>query len=194
MMLPLQTRHRLQGGFTLIELICVITIIAVTSAVVVPAYARFMATEQFRAAAATVESTFAGAHARAIQNDAPVVITFDTASQVLQVQSQTTDLPQDGPTALQQFDADWRMQHGGTGGGQQPSTTQSVSSLGQHAAIVQFEAAPDSLMGASMPNSVVFHPDGTSNAAQLALIGPNGQTVRWMLMPATGQLVEAGAE
>ena len=185
---------RAESGFTLIELICVITIIAVTSAVVVPAYARFMATEQFHAAAASVESTFAGARARAIQNDAPVVITFDTSSQVLQVQSQTTDVPQDGPAALQQFDADWRMQHGGMGGGQQPMPMQTESSLGQHAAIVQFEAAPDTLMGSSMPNSVVFHPDGTSNAAQLAIVGSNGQTIHWMLMPATGQLVEAGTD
>src|SRR5262249_44887217 len=89
-------------GFTLIEMVVLIIIIAVVSSVVVPSYVRFHSRAKFQHSVENVVFTLNWARSSAIQNSADTVVRFDAQSQTISVVADTPSVPSDLPTAIQE--------------------------------------------------------------------------------------------
>src|SRR4051794_29344581 len=73
----LRSPARRRAGFTLIEMVVMIMIIAILSSVAVPAYHRFRARTQFEATVQKTVSLLAWARAAAIESNADAVVRYD---------------------------------------------------------------------------------------------------------------------
>jgi len=182
------TRRR---GFTLIEMIVVVIIVAVMASVLVPAYSKFYARQRFDSSVQDVQGAFAYARELSLQLDAPVTLNFDPQSETFAVDGSQLAPPVDQPSNF-------------------PDVTSNNATLSQtHVVpldpgvrIVGFSTTDDSLDSVSGPNaqptagggrgatSVHFRPDGTSDGAELTVVDPvNGYSVHLTLQPATSRML-----
>jgi prepilin-type N-terminal cleavage/methylation domain-containing protein len=83
---------RKDSGFTLIELMVVIAIIAILSAIAIPSYFQWLPRHRVGSAARTVMSTLEFARINAIKTNADVTVIFDWANERLTVESGATTL------------------------------------------------------------------------------------------------------
>ncbi len=162
-------------AFTLIELLVVIIIIAVTAAILVPAYSRMVDRARFNNDVADVENLFAWAHRNAIALDADVTIQVNPAQGVLTAQLPPPLPVQDIPQALMQ-----QQQIQAESGPQQREAL-----LGN---TVEMQAMQQNGSAGAPANSITFHGDGTSDAATLLMQDTRGDSASLHLSPATGQL------
>ncbi len=75
-------RHRTCNGFTLLELLVVITILGILSAIAVPSLSSFAANQRIKSVSYDLMSAFVGARSEAMKRNASVTVTPTTASSV----------------------------------------------------------------------------------------------------------------
>ncbi len=176
-------------GFTLIEMVVVIIIVAVMTSIVVPAYARFYARASFDGQVRQVQDAFAYAREQALERDATVTLEFSPQTESFDITLQPPTPPTDQPTAYANANVDtstFALSH----------TVQLDSSVG----VVGFTATDTSqgiVPGGSTGNAnsnrgattVSFRADGTSDGAQLTVVSAqNPYSAHLTLHPANARL------
>ena len=176
-------------GFTLIEMVVVIIIVAVMAGVLVPAYGRFYSRAKFDATVRDVQDVFAYAREQALAKDAPVTLMFDPGSETFAVNVTAPPPPTDQPLAFPDVKTD---------SASVPETH--VTQLGSSMAINGFSATDTGQnsggsagMGSNRAGRgstiVHFRPDGTSDGAELTLLGAeNGYMAHMTLNPGNARL------
>jgi prepilin-type N-terminal cleavage/methylation domain-containing protein len=182
-------RARLARGFTLIEMIVLIIIIAVITAVAVPAYSRFYAHIKFDGSVQQVMSLLAFARDSAVQASRDSTLQFDPGSETFAVAVDTPDPSPDQPTALQDA-ANIESQQ---------LVPPRTATLGQDVGVVDFQVFqkgssqgnpnPQSGMNSQGAgnNTIHFHQDGSSDAANFTIAGQEGFRVDVEVSPLTGR-------
>ena len=178
------------AGFTLIEMVVVVIIIAVMAGVLVPSYGRFYARAKFDATTRDVQDVFAYAREQAIAKDAPATLTFDPGSETFAVNVTAPPPPNDQPVAFPDVKTD---------SASKPETH--ITQLSSSMAVNGFSATAagqtgqsgggGGMMGSAGRGSTVVHfrPDGTSDGAQLTLLGAeNGYMAHMTLNPGNARL------
>jgi prepilin-type N-terminal cleavage/methylation domain-containing protein len=173
---------RTATGFTLIEMVVVIIIVAVMAGVLVPAYGRFYARTRFDANVRDVQDVFAYAREQALAKDAPVTLMFDPGSETFAVNVTAPPPPTDQPLAFPDVKTD---------SASVPETH--VTQLDSSMAINGFAATDtgqNSSSGTGRGATIVhFRPDGTSDAAELTVLGmENGYMAHMTLQPGNARL------
>jgi prepilin-type N-terminal cleavage/methylation domain-containing protein len=105
-------------GFTLIELVAAFGILAMATAVAVPAFLRLIQDDDLTAATRRVETLFRLARDSAIAGGAPVTVVIDSVSGLVWL---------DVPPAL--GEREWEASAAGTAWGPQPARARSLSAL-----------------------------------------------------------------
>lgn len=186
-----------RSAFTLIELVVVIIIIAVASAVLTPAYSRYLSHAQFDEKAEQVRNLFAWARQQALETGTQCTISLDDGGRSITATSQPGSQISDLPAV----DA---------------NTTGSASALNQQTQTLppvkrsvdlskgytmpqfmveqesQFVSQPPSNGGppqTSSASQIAFYTDGTSDYATVSLSGASGFRSQWTLWPPTGELL-----
>ena len=176
-------------GFTLIEMVVVIIIVAVMTSVIVPAYARFYARANFDGQVRQVQDVFGYAREQALQRDTTVTLNFNPQSESFDVTLLPPTPPNDQPTVYSNANADTStlsLSH----------TVQLSSTVG----IVGFTATDTSqgiVPGSSAGNgnggrgatTVSFRSDGTSDGAELTVVSAeNNYSAHLTLHPGNARL------
>ena len=78
-------KFRRKVAFTLIELLMIIIIIAVVSALVVPAYARYWSKAKFESSVHQIEEMLSDARDKAVELDTTTTVSFNKQSQTFMV-------------------------------------------------------------------------------------------------------------
>ena len=182
-------KHNIKHGFTLIEMVVVIIIVAVVSAILVPAYSHFYAKARFDGNVRDVLDVFAYAREQAIEKDAPATLTFDPQSESFSVSVTPLPPPVDQPSTFPDVRADNNM-----------LSQTHVARLEPFMGVVGFNAT-DTSQGSTgstgsngmaanrSASSVHFRPDGTSDGAEMTLVGADsGYSAHLLLSPGTGRM------
>lgn len=74
-----QRRQRLQAGFTLIELMAVVSILSIVLALAAPSFTAFSASQRLRGASTDLVTTLLAARSEAIKRNAEVTVSADVA-------------------------------------------------------------------------------------------------------------------
>jgi prepilin-type N-terminal cleavage/methylation domain-containing protein len=166
-------------GFTLIEMIVLIIIMAVLSGVVVPSYMRMLAKSRFQQTVQEVVGLFGWARAAAIESNSEAVLRFDHQSGTLAVMVVTPDLTGDLPVALQETER----------AAVQPIPRTVV--LGEDVTIAEFrvDEVRSSANGRRGVEQIRFHEDGSSDEARIALVSAEGMGIFLHVLPMTGRTV-----
>lgn len=167
------SRHR-RAAFTLIELLVVIIIIAITSTVIVPAYARFWDKTRFDFALSSFQDMFAYAREQAILNDTTALLVYDPQSGMLTVAVQPTPPQADQPMAFDPASDTGAVSAGVTA----PRTFQ----LGEEFSLARF------VTGGEAGTTLRFRSDGTCEGAEALLISQTGYAAHLLVSPATGRV------
>ena len=85
------------SGFTLIEMIVLIIIIAVMSSLAVPTYSRFHASMEFKQSVRSVIGLLQHARQAAIQSNADATLSYDSRSGTFVVEVEAPEPGQDNP-------------------------------------------------------------------------------------------------
>ena len=179
----------LRQGFTLIEILIVIVIIAVMSAVVVPAFANLWERSRFDSECANARALFAWARQQAVERDTTVSIHFDAASQTFTASLTPTPSPTDQPSVL----ANQTLEDNGLAVTRSFQLNSDFKILGVHVESGLSGNAGESSVGA--PTDILFRGDGTVNSAEFVILSRFGER-HFSLSPATGVLTtmpESGA-
>jgi prepilin-type N-terminal cleavage/methylation domain-containing protein len=190
-------------GFTLIEILVVIIIIAVMSSVAVPAYFRFLAHSSFVQSVQQTVSLLGWARNAAVETGTNVSVQFDLHAGTITVsvpQRDTSSGPSriaaDMPTAMQdQQDASATVQP-------------RVSPLGEDITVTGLTVIPgaagsDPTNGGANPlpadnqaqsgnqaqQAINFYSDGTADNAQFALVSTDGFHASVAVVPTTGRAI-----
>jgi prepilin-type N-terminal cleavage/methylation domain-containing protein len=174
--------QRRDRAFTLIELLVVILIIAVISAVVVPAFAGYYAKARFESAIRQVEDYFALAREKAVKGDTTVTLHFETGTHVFSIAIDPLPPQNDMPTAM--------LTAEGTdlGGSQDVMPFR----LGDEFRVESFHVTAGADPSATTQSDVRFHGDGTSDGAELVVVSRQGFNAHLVLSPMDGRLTLAG--
>ncbi len=177
---PARTQPR---GFTLIEMVVVIFIIAIVSSVVVPAYSHMVAKARFQKSVQEVVGLLTWARNAAKQAGADSSVKFDAQSGAFAVTVESAGQVADVPTALQQTQT------------QEGTETQNTRTykLDEEAIITNFTMYNGGVQETtqsqtSMPNEIRFHEDGSSNGGQFVMTGIDGHSVGINISPLTGRV------
>ena len=183
------TMKRQKKGFTLIEMVVVIIIVAVVTAMLVPAYSRYYVRQRFDASVGDVQDAFAYAREQALAKDAPVTLVYDAQSDSFAINLSPLPPPSDQPVSFPDMSAD------------NATLTQARSiRLDRNVSITGFTSTNTSLDsvsggGASRNSngrgatSVHFRSDGTSDGAELTVVdSANGNMAHMVLQPGSGRL------
>lgn len=180
--------HSGQRGFTLIEMVVLVVIMAVLSSIAVPTYNHFKARMEFTAAVQGVVQLFAYARDTAIHNDADCSVRYDAQSGAFVVTVEQPPVLNDLPTAL----AD-------TADASQPLPEPRTMALGDNVqagnfAVQSVDDPTGTINQTGAAPTIVFRPDGTSDAAQFTLASVDGFVTQLQLVPTTGLLVVSDDE
>lgn len=178
-------KHAAKHGFTLIEMVVVIIIVAVVSAILVPAYSHFYAKARFDGNVREVLDVFAYAREQAIAKDAPATLTFDPQSESFAVTVTPLPPPVDQPTVFADVNADSSLL-------QQTHLVHLDPNMG----VVGFSATDTSQgsgnsagSGGRGASTVRFRPDGTSDGAEMTVVAADsGYSAHLVLLPGTGRM------
>ena len=177
-------RSQRRQAFTLIELIMIVIIIAVVSALVVPAYARYWSKAKFESSVHQIEEMLSDARDKAVELDTVTTVSFDKQSQTFMVMRLQPPPQTDQPSMMSNSDQQNVLMS-------RNSVPTSIS-LGGDIGVVQFQTGGSS----SLPNSnssgstnqLRFNGDGTSDGAHISLASKSGYTAEIMVWPANGRL------
>ena len=174
-------------AFTLIELLVVIFIIAVTSAIIVPAFAGFLDKARFDAEIRRLQDYFAVAREKAVKGDTTVTLHFEHSLHEFSISVDALPPQNDLPTVLlSAASADMnRNQDAGR------------YHIGDEYHVENFAVANSLGTGADAGTDAHFHGDGTCDGADLTMVSRQGYTAHLTLSPMTGRLaldVPTGAE
>ena len=184
-----QSPTTMRKGFTLIEMVVVIIIVAVMTSVIVPAYARFYARASFDAEVRQVQDVFAYAREQAVQRDTAVTLNFNPQSESFDITLLPPTPPTDQPTAYANANTD--------------TSTLAVShtvQLSSKVGVTGFTATDTSqgiVPGSTAGNAnggrgqttVNFRADGTSDGAELTVVSAeNPYSAHLTLHPGNARL------
>ena len=169
----------MKRAFTLIELITIIVIIAVTAGILVPSFTGYYNHTKFNGVVRDIRDLFAEAHDRAISKDTNTMLTFDAGSQLFDLQV-TPPLP---ATDLPLVFADE--------GREVSSGERRGYVLREDFAIKSFRPLTQSAQAQGTSGGITFHSDGTNDGAEVIVTSASGYSAKITIMPSTGQtLVE----
>ncbi|MEO8430170.1 MAG: GspH/FimT family pseudopilin [Acidobacteriota bacterium] len=100
---PGDLRHRSQRGFTLLEMLVVLTLVGILTAIAIPYLGKMSRRNQIRSAASEIQSTLLAARMRAVRRNLPasVYVTTATAAQSTHLlDTIEADTPAPTPTPL----------------------------------------------------------------------------------------------
>ncbi len=176
-------------GFTLIEILIVIIIIAVMASIIVPAYVRYLSTIRFQVACRQVQDIFGYAREQAISLGTPVTLRFDRQSETFAVETPAPTPQPDLPSAMSNGDA------AGAAATSQVARDPRTFALDRNQAVSQYTVLPPDVPlsgsqgGNSGPNDLHFQPDGSVESMQMTMIQEDGKEAHFILHPAAGRLV-----
>jgi prepilin-type N-terminal cleavage/methylation domain-containing protein len=172
-------------GFTLIEMIVLIIIIAIVTSIAVPSYSHFLAHTRFNSSVQEVMSLMAFARDSSVQSGRDTIVRFDHSSETFEVAVDTPDPSPDLPTALQDQNAEV-----------QQVIPPRTATLGEDVGVVDFQVFSkgmaqgnsNSQNSQSSANSTLrFHQDGSSDAANFTIAGQEGFRADIEISPLTGR-------
>lgn len=167
-------------AFTLIEMVTLIIIIAVISAVVVPSYTRFRARGEFQSVVETLRGELSEARNLAVQNGTDSVVRFDPQTDVFMVTVDVPDAPTDVPETMQES-ADAVT-----------APPPRIVPLAGSVAVREFQVLPpdsqsaDSNQQTNGPAEMRFHEDGRSDGGLITLVSEFGYAAQLEVSPLTG--------
>jgi len=171
-------------GFTLIEMVVLIIIMAVMSSVVVPAYSRLKDRAAFQTRIAAVVGFLSEARSRAIELGTPIQVRYDPQSDTFTAQGETTFEAADLPTDVS-------------------STTEAAAvayqrtlTLPEDCRILDLTAFGPEIVYSNVLSQqetvIYFREDGSCDGLRFTLLRETGDAVTITLWPATGTIdVEA---
>lgn len=171
---------RSRGAFTLIELMVVILIIAVVSAVIVPAYGGFYAKSRFDGEIKRIQDFVAEARARAVAGDTTVTLHFERGADVFTISVDTLPQQNDLPTAL--LEDSGRNQIGDI----DPYHVNDEFRVENFT--VQGTGSANPASGRTGISDVQFRGDGTSDGAEMSILSRDGLAAHLIISPVDGQL------
>ena len=170
--------NRLKRGFTLIEMLVMIMIIAILSSVAVPRYYDFAMKSRFHESVLKVVSVFTEARNKAIQSGADCIVRFDPQNGAFIVESEVAAPGGDQPVALQE----------------QPDTSAVAATepmrLGEDIIIGDFqkdESQSSQTRERMRVMEIRFHEDGRAEAAMIELQSSGGDRAVIEITPLTGR-------
>ena len=165
-------------GFTLIELLVVILIIAVMSAVIIPAFAGYYEKSRFDAEVRRVQDYFALAREKAVKGDTSVTLHFEHSIHEISMSVDPLPPQNDLPTAML------------TDAGTEQGTGQPALPLhiGEDYNVENFHVSSADGPAGLTQTDVRFHGDGTSDGAEMSLRSRQGYTALLTLTPMNGRL------
>jgi len=159
--------HR--DGFTLIEMLVLIIIMAVLSSVAVPAYSRFRAATAFDVRVGELVGFLSSARALAIETGSDVRVTFDAQSDTFQMEARSGEAVDDRPTAMTDV-----AENG-------PAPARMTFAFDGTFAVANFEVFGPELAtdpkASESQTTVVFHDDGTSDGVRFDIFHVMGRAV-----------------
>ena len=171
-------RTRRGGAFTLIELLVVILIIAVMSAVIVPAFAGYYEKSRFDAQIRRVQDYFALAREKAVKGDTTVTLHYEHSIHEMSISIDAPPPQNDMPTAM--------LTASGTD--LNPGQTVSPLRIGDDYLVENFNATGASGPSGRTQTDVTFRGDGTSDSAAFDVKSKVGYTAHMTLTPMNGRL------
>ncbi len=173
-------------GFTLIELVVIIVIIATVASIVVPSYSHFWERTRFQGVVRDITELFADARERAVNKDTTVSVHFDTQMQTFVLETNPLQPQKELPVAFTSGE-DTTLQDKATPGSKRgyqlrEGTVITAFSLGNSGAVT-------SSAGNLTAESLHFHSDGTNEGARVSIINENGYAATIKVFPTTGQII-----
>ncbi|HEV2472014.1 MAG TPA: type II secretion system protein [Chthonomonadales bacterium] len=185
---PLPTSH---SAFTLIEVVTVIVVLAITSGLLATSYSGFAAHSRFKGAVADAADACRLAHEQAIALDRTVLLTITPAERKLEVV-----VPQDLATPEEtDLPSSWQPQP------VQPATSQSLQT-GQSALpvppprdtrlspefTISAASSEDRAAAAPSARTVLFRGDGTCDGLELTVTSVEGYHATVLVWPASSRV------
>ena len=171
-------------AFTLIELLVVILIIAVMSAVVVPAFAGYYEKSRFDGEIRRLQDYFALAREKAVKSDTNVSLHFEHSAHMFSMVVDPPPPQNDMPTAM--------LTAAGTD--LSPSLDVLPFHVGEDYDVDSFVVTGGGGPSAVTQTDVHFHGDGTSDGADMNIRSKQGYTAHLSLSPMDGRLtLDVGA-
>lgn len=171
-------------GFTLIEMIVLIVIIAIVSSIAVPAYHRLYARSKFDSAVENVSDLLAWAHDRAVQSGGRTVVRFDAQSGTLAAVAESPPASASEPAALERSTESAAQQ------------MDRSTSLPEDVVIREFQvmsATPNPTGQQQVSGEIAFAADGSADGAQIGMLSADGYAALLEVVPTTGRVVVTDA-
>ena len=172
-------RHR-RGAFTLIELLVVILIIAVVSAVIVPAYGGYYAKTRFDGEVKRIQDYIAIARERAVAGDTTAVLHFERTADLFTITVDSIPPQTDLPTNM--------LNTPGTDLG--PSQDVAPYHVNDEFRVESFnsQSASNPGSGGGSGSDLQFRGDGTCDGAEMTLISRYGYGVQLTVSASNGRV------
>jgi prepilin-type N-terminal cleavage/methylation domain-containing protein len=180
-----------RGGFTLIEMLVIIIIIAVMSSLIVPEYRHFADHQSYLSSEALVRDALLQAREMAIDRDTTVTLSYNSGANAITLSADAVTTPTDAPSSVSSDNT--ATQQANSAANPQDQTIP----LGGDIAIAGMKTSQQaagipnsSQQGQSTATQIQFRGDGTCDGATLTVISPLGYSTQVMLSRA-GQVTEA---
>ncbi len=173
---------RRSSGFTLIELVVVIIIMAVLSAVAVPSYSRLRERSRFDRSVQDVITLYRWARDAAVESGLETTVRFDAQTATFMGSAEQPQVLADMPTVM----IEQQEQQG-----QQIPRPPRVHELGDDLAVVDFQTyRPEDTVastGAEAASTIRYRPDGSCDGGRFRLIAASGYRALIEIAAATGK-------
>ena len=179
---PWSVVRRRSSGFTLIELVVVIIIMSVLSAIAVPSYSRLRDRSRFDGSVQDVITLYRWARDSAVESGLETTVRFDTQTATFMGITEQPQVLADMPTVM----IEQQEQQG-----QQIARPPRVHTLGDDLAVVDFQTyRPEDTFastGAEAASTIRFRPDGSCDGGRFRLIAASGYRAQIEIAAATGK-------